>query len=57
MIPNHHYDELVSSYLFYNIDQKVSAYVKDHPDAKQRHPLCRQIRLRPRLHRQDPFAH
>lgn len=34
MIPNHHYDELVSSYLFYNIDQKVSAYVKDHPGAK-----------------------
>ena len=23
MIPNHHYDELVSSYLFYNIDQKL----------------------------------
>jgi LL-diaminopimelate aminotransferase len=34
MIPNHHYDELVSSYLFYNIDQKVNAYLDAHPGTK-----------------------
>jgi LL-diaminopimelate aminotransferase len=34
MIPNHHYDELVSSYLFYNIDQKVHAYLDAHPGTK-----------------------
>ena len=34
MIPNMHYADLKNSYLFYNISQKVSAYLADHPDAK-----------------------
>lgn len=31
--PNHHYEELKSSYLFYNIAQKTKAYMEKHPDA------------------------
>ncbi len=32
--PNMHYAELKSSYLFYNISQKVKAYLEGHPDTK-----------------------
>lgn len=31
--PNTHYGELHSSYLFYNISQKVAAYTSEHPEA------------------------
>ena len=31
---NTHYGELQDSYLFYNIAQKISAYLADHPGAK-----------------------
>ncbi len=31
--PNMHYGELKSSYLFYNIAQKIKAYMAEHPDA------------------------
>ncbi len=32
--PNAHYAELKDSYLFYNISQKVKAYLGTHPDAR-----------------------
>ena len=35
--PNHNYENLKNSYLFYNISQKVGAYLDKHPGAK----LCR----------------
>lgn len=35
--PNHNYENLKDSYLFYNISQKVKAYLEAHPDAQ----LCR----------------
>lgn len=31
LIPNRHYADLKESYLFYNIAQKVNAYLKEHP--------------------------
>ena len=34
LLPNMNYAELKSSYLFYNISQKVNAYLKDNPDAR-----------------------
>ena len=34
MIPNLNYANLQDSYLFYNISQKVNAYLADHPGAK-----------------------
>ena len=34
MIPNTNYNELKSSYLFYNIAQKTKAYCNEHPDAR-----------------------
>ena len=33
MIPNTNYANLQNSYLFYNITQKVNAYLADHPGA------------------------
>ena len=33
MRPNLHYDELKSSYLFYHIEQRVNAYMAEHPTA------------------------
>ena len=32
--PNHNYENLKDSYLFYNIAQKVKAYLDTHPDTK-----------------------
>ena len=32
-LPNHNYEDLKDSYLFFNISQKVAAYSKEHPDA------------------------
>lgn len=37
LIPNMNYSHLKDSYLFYNISQKVKAYLADHPDAH----ICR----------------
>ena len=34
MIPNLNYANLQDSYLFYNISQKVNAYLAGHPNAK-----------------------
>ncbi|MCQ2449400.1 MAG: LL-diaminopimelate aminotransferase, partial [Clostridia bacterium] len=32
MQPNTHYADLKSSYLFYNIGQKIAAYLNENPD-------------------------
>ena len=33
LVPNMHYADLKGSYLFYTIEQKASAFLKEHPEA------------------------
>ncbi len=49
--PNFHYGDLKNSYLFYNISQKIKAYLNDNPEAKLYRmgigdvslPLCKNV--------------
>lgn len=51
MKPNFHYGDLKNSYLFYNISQKIKAYLNDNPEAKLYRmgigdvslPLCKNV--------------
>ena len=33
LVPNMHYADLKGSYLFYTIEQKAAAFLKEHPEA------------------------